>query len=225
MQKILSVFIDESGDFGAYEANSPYYLITMVFHEQMYDIHNELEALDRNLRNRGFLYHSLHTGPLIRTEQIYRTIDLDDRRKIFNAFIAFTRKVNITYKTFVLQKRPKDNERKMTIVLSQLIRDYLSAQEEAWRKYDQIVVYYDNGQVQLTHIIEAVFEDSRTLFRTVKPYNYRLFQIADLLTTLELINLKKNDGTNSKSEINFFGSMRDFYKNYYKTIEKKKADE
>lgn len=225
MQKILSVFIDESGDFGAYNIDSPYYLITMVFHEQMCDIHNELEVLDQRLRNKGFVYHSLHTGPLIRREQVYMTISLDDRRKIFNDFVAFTRKVNITYKTFVLQKRPTDNERKMTIVLSQLIREYLSSQEEKWRKYDQIIVYYDNGQVQLTHIIEAAFYDPRTHFRNVKPYNYRLFQVADLLTTLELINLKRNDGTNSKSEKNFFKSMRDFYKNYYKHIEKKKVDE
>lgn len=32
--KELSVFIDESGDFGAYEPHSPYYIITMVFHDQ-----------------------------------------------------------------------------------------------------------------------------------------------------------------------------------------------
>ena len=30
--KELSIFIDESGDFGEYEAHSPYYIIIMVFH-------------------------------------------------------------------------------------------------------------------------------------------------------------------------------------------------
>ena len=30
----LSCFVDESGDFGKYEKHSPYYLLTMVFHEQ-----------------------------------------------------------------------------------------------------------------------------------------------------------------------------------------------
>lgn len=29
----LSVFIDESDDFGAYEKHAPYYLITLVFHD------------------------------------------------------------------------------------------------------------------------------------------------------------------------------------------------
>ncbi len=30
----LSVFIDESGDFGPYEHHAPYYIITLVFHDQ-----------------------------------------------------------------------------------------------------------------------------------------------------------------------------------------------
>ena len=30
----LSIFIDESGDFGTYDIRSPYYIITMVFHDQ-----------------------------------------------------------------------------------------------------------------------------------------------------------------------------------------------
>ena len=34
----LSIFIDESGDFGPYDFRSPYYIITMVFHDQSVDI-------------------------------------------------------------------------------------------------------------------------------------------------------------------------------------------
>ena len=37
-KKILSVFIDESGDFGSYEPHSPYYLVTMVLHNQSKNI-------------------------------------------------------------------------------------------------------------------------------------------------------------------------------------------
>ena len=35
---ILSVFIDESGDFGEVNQASPYYLVTLVLHEQNIDI-------------------------------------------------------------------------------------------------------------------------------------------------------------------------------------------
>ena len=42
-----SIFIDESGDFGAYEFHAPYYLITLVFHDQAKDISAGIEHLKR----------------------------------------------------------------------------------------------------------------------------------------------------------------------------------
>ena len=36
--KELSIFVDESGDFGEYAQHAPYYIITMVFHDQANDI-------------------------------------------------------------------------------------------------------------------------------------------------------------------------------------------
>lgn len=33
-EKILSVFIDESGDFGPYDSHAPFYLVAMVLHNQ-----------------------------------------------------------------------------------------------------------------------------------------------------------------------------------------------
>ena len=40
--KELSVFIDESGDFGEYSFHAPFYIVTMVFHDQKTEIENEL---------------------------------------------------------------------------------------------------------------------------------------------------------------------------------------
>ena len=42
--KELSVFVDESGDFGGYEIHSPYYIVTMVFHDQDIDITEKINA-------------------------------------------------------------------------------------------------------------------------------------------------------------------------------------
>ena len=38
----LSVFVDESGDFGDYEKHAPYYIITMILHDQSVDISAEI---------------------------------------------------------------------------------------------------------------------------------------------------------------------------------------
>ena len=75
MKKSLSVFIDESGDFGTYDKEAPYYLVTMLFHDQENSIKDELTRLDNSLLQKGFIQpHHLHTGPLIRREEVWRTL-------------------------------------------------------------------------------------------------------------------------------------------------------
>ena len=71
----LSIFIDESGDFGTYDIRSPYYIITMVFHDQSCDISEPIAKLRRDLSNLGIdPDHSVHTGPIIRREKEYEFI-------------------------------------------------------------------------------------------------------------------------------------------------------
>ena len=226
MKKSLSVFIDESGDFGRFDKEAPYYLVTMLFHDQRNSIKEELERLDNSLLQKGFVQpHHLHTGPLIRREEIYRDMDIELRRHIFNTFMNFARHIEFTYKTFVIPKKENDMASLGLIKnLSIEIKDFLSKKEDGWSRFDEIIVYYDNGQIQLTKILASAFSDARMGFRLIKPAQYRLFQIADLITTLELTELKCQKGENSKSELLFFKSMRDFHKNYYKHIVKKKEE-
>ena len=47
--KELSIFVDESGDFGEYNHHSPYYIITMVFHNQNNDIINDIQKFNNEL--------------------------------------------------------------------------------------------------------------------------------------------------------------------------------
>ena len=79
---------------------------------------------------------------------------------------------------------------------------------------------YDNGQVELNKILASVFSAllRDVEFRKVYPSAYRLFQVADLICTLELISLKMENHILSKSEMQFFGNQRDFQKNYLKPI-------
>ena len=50
----LSVFVDESGDFGEYSFHSPYYIITMLFHNQTQTIDAQVQKLNRELK-KAFL--------------------------------------------------------------------------------------------------------------------------------------------------------------------------
>lgn len=53
------------------------------------------------------------------------------------------------------------------------------------------------------------------------PTNYKLFQVADFICTMELINLKISNNAFSNSELTFFGNMRDLKQNYLKALKKK----
>jgi hypothetical protein len=59
-------------------------------------------------------------------------------------------------------------------------------------------------------------------FRRVKPSDYKLFQLADMFCTFELIALKFENSVASRSELDFFHSARDFKRNYLKEIRRKR---
>ena len=58
-------------------------------------------------------------------------------------------------------------------------------------------------------------------FRKVMPSDYRLFQVADLICTLKLTELKLEAHILSKSEKYFFGDERTLRKNYIKPLSNK----
>ena len=89
--------------------------------------------------------------------------------------------------------------------------------------FDVVKIYYDNGQVEVTRILSSVFNTllENVEFKKVVPSEYRLFQVADLICTLKLTELKLDKNILSKSEKNFFGDKRTFKKNYLKPLGKK----
>ena len=44
--KELSIFVDESGDFGVYDYHAPFYIISMVLHDQAVNIVDDLKILE-----------------------------------------------------------------------------------------------------------------------------------------------------------------------------------
>ncbi len=90
MEKNLSIFIDESGDFGDYNYLSPYYMVSMVFHDQSVDIYDSVIQLNNRVSEIGFPPHAIHTGPIIRKEGLYKRYDDPEMRKrLLNALYHF----------------------------------------------------------------------------------------------------------------------------------------
>ena len=225
-EKILSIFIDESGDFGAYAHHAPYYLVAMILHDQRVDIGDNIHSLVAHLQNLGYQEHAIHTGPLIRRESIYADDLMEERKQLFNALFNFARKLDFKYICIPIKKSECSDMIAMTAKLSKAIANALRQHSDYLESFDRIIIYYDNGQVELTKILTSVFNTlfSSVEFRKVRPVDYKLFQVADLICTMELLALKAESNSFSRSEKEIISSARDFKKNYRNPLLKKSLD-
>lgn len=155
--KELSIFIDESGDFGEYDYHSPYYIITMVFHDQQEDIQPAVSKLNRELSHLNLNNICIHTGPIIRKEEIYVHMSVDKRRRIFNKMVAFIRQTEIRYKCFYIEKKHISDVVEATGRLSKQISQFIREHYEDFLSFDDVKIYYDNGQVEVSKILSSVF--------------------------------------------------------------------
>ena len=214
----LSIFVDESGDFDLASKHSPYYIFTLVFHNQDKNIQKEIALLDQRVQELGYPKHAIHSEPLIRKEAPYENAIPEERKKIFLAIYHFTRKCPISYKSFVYLKRNYKDETQLMATMAKDLSTFISNHYDLFNKYDKVKVYYDNGQNQIKTILTVglALTLSNVEFAKVAPKDYKLFQVADLICTIELLHNKLEAKALSNSEKKFFETKE--LKTYIKTI-------
>ena len=220
----LSVFVDESGDFGEYESHSPFYIVSLVFHEQSVDISAELTRLRDFMKLRGLPDYTVHAGPLIRRDNEYRGFDLDERKRIFDNLFNFLRVVDISYHPIIIEKKQLVDDVDLVYRITKQLSAFLNEHNQTFMSYDRVIVYYDYGQSELAKILVSVFNAKLTnvVIRKIAPANYKLLQAADMLCTLELLSFKSERKMLSKSETVFFKSARNLHRYYLRVLKKKR---
>jgi len=222
--KELSIFIDESGDFGGYDPKSPYYIVSLVFHDQSNSITDCINRLNAATTSFDMPTHNIHSGPLVRREGAYLHTRMEERRALFGKLFHFVRISPITYTAIIAERRSAPDALTLTKVLSKQLYGFLSEHLSYFVQYTRVVVYYDNGQVELTKLLAALFGAvlSNVEFRNVRPADYKLFQAADMVCTLELARLKAQRKALSRSEMSFFVSERELNRRYLRHLDKKR---
>ena len=219
-EKILSCFIDEAGDFGDFESHSPFYIVSVIAHEQSDSIQTDIDGLEHYLTSLGYPHHAIHTAPLIRREGSYELVQVEERQKLFNLLFRFARKIPIRFFTALVRKSECEDSDVLEAKITKEIKAKLEACMDYWHTFDKIIIYYDNGQKPLKRILNVLFN---TMFanvevRKVSPVDYKLFQVADLICTLDHINAKIEIGQFSNSEAEFFSTRQNFKKNYWRKL-------
>ncbi len=85
-------------------------------------------------------------------------------------------------------------------------------------------LYYDNGQTELSQTLLSTFQSrlsSLVRKNDVHQYKYKLLQVADMLCTLKLLEIKAQNNSLSKSELGVFHSVKELRKDFLKRIKEK----
>ena len=221
--KELSVFIDESGDFGEITERPSYYLVTLLFHDQMDSIISQVKKLEESTINSGFDFEYIHTGPVIRREDVFSNLSIDERRKLLYKMLNFILSSPILYEVAIVNRKEAPDKISLSGKLGREISNVILKNKNFFGRFDKIIVYYDNGQIELGSILNTVFSIhfSNVEFRKAEPQKYRLLQAADFICSMELLKIKKNENRLSKSEKQFFYKPQELKKTFFKAIEKK----
>ena len=225
-RKELSIFVDESGNFQYPDKDSRFYIIALVLHDQSKRIDESVRELERLEAEIGLEEHCFHAGPLIRREKAYAVMSRKWRGRIFSRMLAFSHRVDFKYHCLSVDKSFVGSIAQITAELQSGLEDFLRSQRDELSELSDIKVYYDCGQAPVTNLLLETFKKESpcpvVFVQDVRPAKYRLFQIADLICTTHLLELKiKHHLLMTSSEFKFFGGIRAFEHNVLRRIKAK----
>lgn len=129
----------------------------MVFHDQALDLSDEIRKLEYGLSNLNLENHCIHAGPIIRAEEEYHYMDMSNRRKVFKRMMGFVRNIDVKCESFYIEKKHIGDSIEASGKLSKIIAGFIREHYELFLSFDDVKVYYDNGQVEVNKILAAVF--------------------------------------------------------------------
>lgn len=221
---ILSIMIDEAGNFDMGKYSNPFYCIILVFHNQAESIKSTIEGFDNLLTARGYdSKRAIHTSPLIRKEYPYQEMEKYERKALFRMTSSFVLRLPIRYKTFIFNKEEPDTYKTFLIKMASEIYSFIREHLDFFQSYDRIEWFYDKGQREVSNLLRSTFEEMfypNVEMRVSQQNDYKLLQVADFLCTIEYTKKKWDLGIETKSERDFFESRRYFVQNYYNKVKK-----
>lgn len=224
--KILSVFVDESGILSDQDGSSRFYILTLVLHDQSFDVGHQVELLNRDLDSVGIANLCFHAAPIIRANGSFEFMNWDLRRKIFSRMMGFARNVDFKYHCIVVDKKFVNTSDQIISKLESQLENWVNESNLRFEEFQLIKVYYDCGQKRITNLLHTFFNKHKSLVvdfaQAVEPRKYKLFQVADLVCTLKLLEIKLQYGIGlAPCENRFFGGPKAFKHNILRRIKRK----
>ena len=140
--------------------------------------------------------------------------------------LAFAHALDFRYHCLVVEKRFVDRKDQIVEKLRREMSEFFERLGSTYPDIHRFKIYYDCGQTPVTNILLSAFKPKSGLeiefAQAVTPERYKLFQLADMIATLKLVELKLAHGeTLTLSENKFFGGPRKFKNNYLRFVKSK----
>jgi len=206
LDRRLNIFADETGEFGFSKGAARLYGVSLVFHEQTMNISNEIGVLNERLSYLDF-DAMVHMGDLVSGHGDFEGMEISERRKIYTQLYRFASNVPADYYSFFIDKKDFNSERALEERIEKSLQELILANLEYFQSFDEIKIYYDGGQKQLSKVIDKVFGELSGYNREpdFDHTEKKLFQVADMLTYVDKLIYKYDGGLKfSKTETNFF---------------------
>lgn len=229
MERLISVFVDESGNFGDLRDPARQCIVTLVVHNQSFDISRFVRELNQANDDLGLDPETFqfHAAPLIRQDDEYAAMSRRMRGRILDRMLTFMRNVDFHYCCFNVDTDFVNTTKQLFEKLKREMIEFVRTHKAAFESADCVKVYYDAGQKTVGRLLEETLSESLAcpvvFAQGARQEDYKLLQVADLICTVRLIALRLEQGLPlNAAEMRFFGGARDFKRNVLKKIRTKR---
>lgn len=224
--KELSIFVDESG---GQKGQSRYCIVSLIFHEQSDLLEGAIASMEQDLRIKGLPNIPFHASPLMYGKGDYEVLDMETRKRILASFEAFCRHVPFRYKSFSYRRSEVFDP---DAFIARFERDFtglLTDNLKYFQAFDVVKIYYDNGQPMVTEALhralDRMLSKEALLYKAASPKEYRLFQVADYVCAIALVENKYLRDELTETDAKIFGTnYSSFKRNHLKHIRRKEVD-
>ena len=155
----------------------------------------------------------------------YERLTFEARKFYLSHFFLLLQHLPISYRTFLYKRSEFSGRDEFVLRMRQDITNLLFDNLRFFQSFDIVKVYYDDGQQivvrALRAAVEYVLSTNSFLYRKTRASDFVLEQAADMLCTLELTAHKFACKETTRTDEKFFGSERNFKRNYLKKIRRK----
>ena len=120
-------------------------------------MHNQNDDIKSNI-DKIKDYPTFHAGPIIRREYPFDNMKMKDRKKIFQSIFMFTLSLPIKLYSFCYEKKDFNSDLlKMQAKITKDVYNFLLDNFDYLNSFNEIIIYYDNGQNLITKILNGAF--------------------------------------------------------------------